>query len=173
MSDCILRLVRIWNQPFTVTDVLDIWTIARITTHSPAVSDMNMSPHRRTDKVAHHWCSLITRGEFTVSQFETHPIWPINSPARLRHGSMAGFMFLLGVTLKYFERQVSASRAVFENLPYQGAKYKNSDNSRICIVEKSSHMKKSNTLTEPCRSETACCLCYGCVALHVKFLQVE
>jgi hypothetical protein len=84
-------------------DVLDICTIARTTIRSPAVCDMNMSPHRRTDKIAHHWCPLITRGEFTTSQFETRPIWPIDSPARLCHGSMAGFMFLLSVTLKYFE----------------------------------------------------------------------
>jgi len=84
-------------------DVLDICTIARTAIRSPTVGDMNMSPHRRADKIAHHWCSLITRREFTTSQFETHPIWPINSPARLRHGTVAGFMFLLGVTLKYFE----------------------------------------------------------------------
>jgi len=95
-------------------DMLDICTIARITILSAAVSDMNMSPHRRTDKIAHHWCALITRREFTTSQFETRPIWPINSPARLRHGSMTGFMFLLGVTLKYFEREASVSGAVFE-----------------------------------------------------------
>jgi hypothetical protein len=79
-------------------DVLDICAIARITIRNSAASDMNMSPHRRTDKVAHHWCSLITRGEITTSQLETRAVWPINSPARLRHGSMAGFMLLLGVT---------------------------------------------------------------------------
>jgi hypothetical protein len=115
-------------------DVLDICTIARITIRSPAVSDMNMSPHRRTDKIAHHWCSLITRGEFTASQFETRSIWTINSPARLRHGSMAGFMFLLSVTLKYIQQQASASRGVFENPPYQGAKYKNSYSSHTWII---------------------------------------
>jgi hypothetical protein len=132
VSDRILRLVRIWCQLFM--DVLDICTVARTTIHSPAVSDMNMSPHRRTDKIAHHWCSLITRGEFTTFQFETRPIRPINGPARLRHGSMAGFMLLLVVTLRYFERQASASSAVFKNPPYQGAKHKNSYNSRTCIV---------------------------------------
>ena len=132
VSDCILRLFRIWCQPFM--DVLDIGTITRTTICSPAVCDMNMSPHRRTDKIAHHWCSLITRRKFTTSQFETRPIWPINSPARLCHRSMAGFMFSLGVTWKYFERQASASKRLSKIPPYQGAKYKNSYSSHTCIV---------------------------------------
>jgi hypothetical protein len=88
-------------------DVLDICTIARITIRSPAVGDMNMSPHRRTDKIAHHWCSIITPREFTTSQFETRAIWPINSPARLCHGSVAGFMFLLNVTFSISMTSIS------------------------------------------------------------------
>jgi hypothetical protein len=132
VSDRILWLVRIWCQPFM--DMLDICTIARATIRSPAVCDMNMPPHRRTDNIAHHWSPLITRREFTTSQFETRLTWPFNSPARLRHGSVAGFMFLLGVTLKYFKWQASAFRAVFEDPSYQGAKYKNSYSSHTCIV---------------------------------------
>ena len=132
VSDRVLRLVRIWCQPFM--DMLDVCTIARTTIRSPTVCDMNMPPHRRTYKIAHHWCPLITWREFPTSQFETRLTWPFNSPARLCHGSVAGFMFLLGVTLKHFEWQASASRAVFEHPPYQGAKYKNSYSSHICIV---------------------------------------
>ena len=168
MSDRILRLVRIWYQPFM--DMLDICTIARATIRSPAVCNMNMPPHRRTDKIAHHWCPLITWREFTTSQFETRLTWPFNSPARLRHGSVAGFMFLLGVTLigkhqhpeRFSKIHLTKGQSTKIATVLAPASFKHH------LVRKS-----QNTLTEPRRSETAWFLCYDYGALHVKFPQAE
>ena len=98
MSDSVLGFVRFWNHPFS--DVLDVFAITRNVRFGTAVSDMNVSAHRRANKIAHHRCSLVIGRELAAPQLESCPVWPINCPAGLCHGSVAGFVFLLRVALK-------------------------------------------------------------------------
>ena len=99
MCDGVFGLVRIWCHPFV--DMLDLCTIARTTLAGTAITDMYVSAHRRANKVTHHRCSLVIRGELATSQLESSPVWSVNCPTGLRHGAMASFVFLLGMALKY------------------------------------------------------------------------
>jgi len=98
MSDGVLGSVRIWRYPFV--DVLYLCIIATTALFRRAVIDMYMPAHRRANKITHHRPSFVIGGELAALQLENGPVWPVNCPAGLRHGSMASFVFLLGVALK-------------------------------------------------------------------------
>jgi hypothetical protein len=71
-----------------------------VVSSSPAVIDMNMSAHRRTDKITHHRCSVVIRGELATSQLDSGIIRSVDSPTSLRHIAMASFVVLLRVAFK-------------------------------------------------------------------------
>jgi len=98
VGDGILRFVRLRNYP--IVDMLYFSRVTRPFPISATVVNMDVSPHRRTNEIAHHGCSLVVGGEFVATQFKTRIIRTIDGPAGLGHGTMAGFVFLLGMTLK-------------------------------------------------------------------------
>jgi hypothetical protein len=99
MGDGVLRFAHVWSYAFI--DVLDLFSIATTTPIRAAVIDMHMSSHRRADKIAQYRRSVIIKGVRVPVQIKNCPVWPVHSPTGLCHGSVAGFMFLLRVSLKY------------------------------------------------------------------------
>jgi hypothetical protein len=99
MSDGILRFVRLWNHPFI--NVLDLSTVTTTALFGTAVIYMYVSAHRRANKIAHHRCPLVIGGELATPQFESCPVGPVNCPAGMCHRSMASFVFLLRMALKF------------------------------------------------------------------------
>ena len=64
-----------------------------------AIINMYMPPHGRTDKIAHHRPAFVIRKESTTFYLKTSLIRIVNSPAGLRHRTMASFMLFLSMTL--------------------------------------------------------------------------
>jgi hypothetical protein len=65
---------------------------------SAAVVYMDVSSQRGTDKIAHHWCSLVVRRILATAQLETCAIRAIDGPTGLRHRSMASLVLPLLMT---------------------------------------------------------------------------
>jgi hypothetical protein len=98
MSDSIFEFVWFRNHPFI--DMLDLFTLTATIRSGTAVIDMYMSAHGRANKITHHRRSLVIGQRLSTPQLESCPVWPINCPTGLCHGSMASLVFLLRVTLE-------------------------------------------------------------------------
>ena len=118
MCNGVLGFVRIWSYPFV--HVLDLRAIATTTLFGTAIIDMYVSAHRRANKITHHRCSLVIRGEPATSQLESSPVWSVNCPAGLCHGAMASFVFLLRMALKYRTIIISIYRTLWGGILPRG-----------------------------------------------------
>jgi hypothetical protein len=99
VSNGVFRPMRVRNYP--CVDMLDFNPVAWcVLSSAPAVVDMNVSAHRRTNEITHHRRSIVIRRELAASQLNVCLIRSVNSPVSLRHRAMASFVILLGVTFK-------------------------------------------------------------------------
>ena len=63
-----------------------------------AIVDMDVSTECFAHQVAHHRRAFIIRREPSPTDLEAFFVWTVDRPSDIRHGTMARFVFLLGMT---------------------------------------------------------------------------